>query len=153
MLSLRPTSSIVFFGVLAGIAAAEQSEAPLQGGSYEVTYRLELLHVESWAIDKTTTICVPDAQGSSPVALPILSGNNPFQKCSAENFRRDGANLTYNIVCEGRDSAKARAAYTVAPGEFKGRIAMVMGGKNMTMTEVQVGRRVGSCDLATASRD
>jgi hypothetical protein len=32
------------------------------------------------------------------------------------------------------------------PSAFEGRIAMVMGGKNMTMSEVQTGRRVGSCD-------
>jgi hypothetical protein len=30
---------------------------------------------------------------------------------------------------------------------------MVMGGKNMTMTEVQIGRRVGSCELASAPQD
>jgi hypothetical protein len=35
------------------------------------------------------------------------------------------------------------------PGAFEGRIAMVMGGKNMTMTEVQSGRRVGGCDLSS----
>jgi hypothetical protein len=30
---------------------------------------------------------------------------------------------------------------------------MVMGAKNMTMTEVQAGRRVGSCDLAGMRQD
>jgi hypothetical protein len=29
---------------------------------------------------------------------------------------------------------------------------MVMGGKNMTMTEVQAGRRIGSCDPASAAQ-
>jgi len=31
---------------------------------------------------------------------------------------------------------------------FTGRIAMVMGAKNMTMTEVQHARRVGGCNPA-----
>jgi hypothetical protein len=31
---------------------------------------------------------------------------------------------------------------------FTGRIAMVMGAKNMTMTEVQHGRRIGECSPA-----
>src|SRR5262245_38595911 len=97
---LRTASSVVFLGALAGIAAAQQPAARPQGGSYEVTYRLELPHLESWAIDKTTTICIPDAEESGAAALPVLSGNNPFAGCSAENVRRDDANLTYDIVCE-----------------------------------------------------
>ena len=32
-------------------------------------------------------------------------------------------------------------------GDFKGQVAMIPGAMNMTMTEVQVGHRVGSCDF------
>jgi hypothetical protein len=134
---------------IAGSAAAEPQEVPLRGGSYEVTYRLELPHLERWAIDKQKTVCLAEAQ--EPV-LPVLSPNTPFAKCKAENWRRDGAELSYDIVCEGRASARAHAVYRFARGEFSGRTAMVMGAKNMTMTEVQTGRRMGSCDLAAAAR-
>ena len=30
-----------------------------QSGSYEITARLELPHLERWAVDKTTIICLP----------------------------------------------------------------------------------------------
>jgi hypothetical protein len=83
----------------------------------------------------------------------VLSVNNPFAGCPARNVRWSGTDLSFDIVCEGRGAAKARATYTLLPGAFEGRIAMVMGGKNMTMTEVQVGRRVGGCDPAGAPRD
>ena len=36
-----------------------------------------------------------------------------------------------------------------ATNAFSGRIAMVMGAKNMTMTEVQRARRIGECSPAT----
>src|SRR5262245_5562873 len=143
-------SGIIFLGTLAGSARAEQMGGPLQGGSYLVTFRLEPPHVEDWAVDKTTTICVPSAEGTSDITLPVLSGNNPLAKCPAKNVQRDGATLRFDIVCDGRNAARARAVYALTPRGFKGRIAMVMGGKNMTMTEVQVGRRVGTCHLASA---
>ncbi len=149
----RATSTIALLGILAGVAQADQTEALVQGGSYEVKFRLELPHVENWAIDKTTTICLPNAGAMSGAPLPVLSGNNPLAKCPARNVQRNGATLRFDIVCEGRNAAKARAVYTLMPSGFKGRIAMVMGGKNMTMTEVQVGRRVGSCDLASAPQN
>ena len=153
MTFFQAASALILMGILAGAARAEESDALLQGGSYEVKVRLELPHVEEWAVDKTRTICVPEADGAFDAPLPVLSGNNPLAKCPASNVRRDGATLRFDIVCEGRNAARARAVYALAPTAFKGRIWMVMGGKNMTMTEVQVGHRIGSCDLASTPQN
>jgi hypothetical protein len=142
-------AAILLPSVLAGGADAGET-TPLQGGSYEISYRLELPHLERWAIDKQRTVCI--AETREPV-LPVLSPNTPFAKCRTQNWRREGAGLSYDIVCDGRASARAHAAYRYGPTEFTGRIAMVMGAKNMTMTEVQSGRRAGSCDLANAARE
>ncbi|HMA72226.1 MAG TPA: DUF3617 family protein [Xanthobacteraceae bacterium] len=147
---LRLISSLLLLSASGMPVAAEEPAPFLQGGSYEVAYRLELPHVERWAIDKTTTICVSEWKGP---AMPVLSDNNPFGQCAAINIQQDGPSLNYDIRCSGRDAAKAHATYTLSSGDFKGRIAMVMGAKNMTMTEVQTGRRLGSCDLTRASRD
>ena len=76
----------------------------------------------------------------------MLSRNNPLADCEANNVERDGATLTFDILCEGRGAAWAKAVYRLMPDAFEGRIAMVMGGKNMTMTEVQTGRRIGNCE-------
>ncbi len=153
MVPFRTILTIVSAAMLAGVAQAERRATSLREGSYEVRVRLELPNVERWAVARTTTICVPYAGGASDVPLPVLSANNPFAGCPTENFRRSGADLSFDIVCGGRDGARARAAYRLAPDGFEGRIAMVMGGKNMTMTEVQVGRRVGGCDPAGAPQD
>jgi Protein of unknown function (DUF3617) len=143
-------SAAILVGILAGAASAAEGEALLQDGSYEVKVRLQIPNVWNWAADKTATICIADAAGTSDVPFSVLSGNNPLADCPIGNVRRDGARLSFEILCAGRDAARAHAAYTLMPRDFVGRIAMVMGAKNMTMTEVQVGRRVGDCDPAGA---
>jgi hypothetical protein len=119
-----------------------------RSGSYEITAHLELPHLERWAIDKMATICLPSTRSSGEIPVPVLSANNPFAKCTAANLVTDGATLQYDIVCPGRGAAKAHATYTISPDKFSGHVAMVMGAKNMTMTEVQRARRVGDCGPA-----
>ena len=121
-------------------------EASLPAGSYEITTRLELPHLERWAIDKTTTICLSDRAASDQIPIPILSANNPYAACAAANLVIDHGRLDYDILCPGRGAAKAHATYLLAAGHFAGRVAMVLGGKNMTMTEVQRGQRIGDCN-------
>ena len=137
-------------GILAGGALAGENDSALEPGLYKVEVRLEIPNVWNWTAARSTTICVADAPAPGELPLPVLSGNNPFSKCRADSVDRDGARLAFDIVCEGRDAAKARARYTLARNEFRGRIRMVMGAKNMTITEVQSGRRIGSCDRAGA---
>jgi hypothetical protein len=127
-----------------GTAAADPSSSP-SGGLYEVTSRIELPHLERWAIDTKTRICLFIQEEIHAIPLPVLSGNNPFAKCSAANFITHNGTLQYDIVCPGRDAAKAHAIYELGPDMFTGRVAMVMGAKNMTMTEVQRAKRVGDC--------
>jgi hypothetical protein len=146
----RAASALAVALMLAGVAKAEPSEALLQDGAYEVRARLEIPNVVNYAATSTATICLPHAAGADGPPFPVLSSNNPLARCPASNLERDGATLRFDIVCAGRGAAFARAVYTLLPRAFEGRIAMVMGGKNMTMTEVQSGRRVGSCDPSGA---
>ena len=124
-------------------ALAEQQS--LRGGSYEITARLELPHLERWAVDRTATLCLPGIRGNGEIPVPVLSANNPFAGCSAANIVGDGSSLQYDVVCPGRGAAKAHASYTLSGDRFAGNVAMVMGAKNMTMTEIQHARRVGDC--------
>jgi Protein of unknown function (DUF3617) len=122
--------------------------APLPVGSYAITTRLELPHLERWAIDKTTTICLSGRAADGRLPIPILSANNPYATCAAANLVIDRGKLEYDVLCPGRASAKAHATYSLAADHFAGRVAMMLGGKNMTMTEVQHARRVGDCGSA-----
>ena len=146
---LGAVCAFVAAAVPALVAHAQQGEPLLQAGAYEVEARLELPNVLRGVVTSRATICIP-YEGTNGAPFPVLSANNPLAICPASNVERDGAALRFDILCEGRGAARARAVYKLRPNAFEGRIAMVMGGKNMTMTEVQNGRRVGSCDLSVA---
>ena len=140
----RITISAAILALPLGIASA--GSEGLLNGSYEVTARLEIPHVEEWAVEKTTRVCLPGIATGDSIPIPVLSANNPYAKCMARNIAIDGTALEYDIICPGRGSAKAHARYTLDGDGFSGRVAMVLGGKNMTMTEVVHGRRLGACD-------
>jgi hypothetical protein len=129
-----------------GLSRANPLSPP--SGSYEVIARLELPHLERWGVDKTAIICLSGSGDRHEIPVPVMSANNPFAKCSATNFVADGSKLEYDIVCPGRGAAKGHAEYVLSANAFTGRIAMVMGAKNMTMTEVQRARRIGECNPA-----
>jgi hypothetical protein len=126
----RVASAFLVFGLLAG--AAQAGEVPIEDGAYTVTYRLELPHLERWAVDKTRTVCISGRGEAGTIPLPVMSDNTPYRT--------------------GRDAARAYATYELAPQAFSGRVAMILGAKNMTMTEVQKGRRIGGCDVAGFDR-
>ena len=127
------------------LSESRVEEASLPAGSYAITTRLELPHLERWAIDKTTTICLSGHAAGRQIPIPVLSENNPYAACAAANLVIDHGRLDYDVLCPGRDAAKAHATYVLATDHFAGRVTMVLGGKNMTMTEVQRARRVGDC--------
>ena len=142
---LRALSMAMVLGMAAQVQpACAQGRLP-QGGSYELTARLELPHLKRWAVDKTTVICLPPFLNDDKLPIPIVSANNPFTKCSVANLMTQTPKLEYDIVCPGRGAAKGHAIYLLSVDSFSGRVAMVLGAKNMTMTEVQQAQRTGEC--------
>ncbi|WP_336488434.1 DUF3617 domain-containing protein [Methylobacterium nigriterrae] len=116
-----------------------------ESGSYEVEVTLELPHLDDMTARKVTRLCLTSEAGANNHGIAVLSDNNPLSGCPISNRRRNDNELTFDIACAGRNAARATARYVLAPTAFRGRIAMQMGGKNMTMTEVQAGHRVGAC--------
>src|SRR5262249_22999271 len=102
-------------------------QASLPVGSYAITTRLELPHLERWAIDKTRTICLSGRAANGQIPIPIVSENNPYAACTAANLVIDHGKLDYDVRCRGRDSAKAHATYRLGANQFAGRVAMVLG--------------------------
>jgi hypothetical protein len=142
----RALSTAIVFGMAIQAQPACADGRLPQGGSYELTARLELPHLERWAVDKKTIICLPISLSDDELPIPIVSANNPFAKCSAANLMTKTPKLEYDIVCPGRGAAKGHAIYILSNDTFSGRVAVVLGAKNMTMTEVQQGRRIGNCN-------
>jgi hypothetical protein len=145
----------IVFGVAVQAKPSCAEERLPQSGSYEITARLELPHLERWAVDKATIVCLRDFLSNDNLPVPIVSANNPFANCNAANMIMKTSKLEYDIVCPGRGAAKGHAIYILSANTFSGRVAMVLGGKNMTMTEVQQGHRTGECGrdlLGSAAR-
>jgi hypothetical protein len=138
---LRTAFALVAAGLVWGWGTV--ASPPMPAGLYEVRFRLELPHLERWGVEKVRTVCLPGQRGEAPI--PVLSGNMPFSGCRARRLAREGQTLSYDIICAGRDGARARASYVLLAQDFSGRVAMTLGAKNMTMTEVQSGHRLGSC--------
>ena len=144
----RALLTAMFLGMAAQAQPACADGRLPQDGSYELTARLELPHLERWAVDKKTIVCLPTSRNDDELPIPIVSANNPFAKCSSANVTIKTAKLEYDIVCPGRGAAKGHAVYLLSADTFFGRVAMVLGAKNMTMTEVQQARRIGECSPA-----
>ncbi len=128
-------------------AALAADQATLAAGEYEVTVRLALPNVEDTRVSKTVRNCIT-ANGSGSRGLGVLGDNNPLSACPVRNVRGQQKELRFDIVCPGSNAAIGMARFTLAPTGFEGSIDIKMGGKNMTMSERQVGRRIGDCTPA-----
>lgn len=124
---------------------AAEAAASLDNGAYEVVVNLDLPHLEGLGASRTATICVDNESKAPARGLVVLSENNPLAHCPASNVIETSTELKFEVHCEGKNAAEGHAAYTLLGDHFEGRIDMKMGGKNMTMTETQKGRRTGDC--------
>ncbi len=123
--------------------------AALRDGSYEIEVKLELPYILDTNTRKIVKLCL-NSNKSVAFGLAVLSDNNPLGKCPVSNAVVSVNNLSFDISCPGVNAARGHASYLINQNNFRGRIKMKMGGKNMTMTEVQVGHRIGNCDAAKA---
>ena len=127
----------------AGALVTDMAVAKADGirpGEYDVTYWHDMPHLERYSMPRKTTFCV-----SADKILPIISGNGAFRACPQKDWSQTPRGLSYDIECPGRAGAKAAARYKLSTTGFTGRIAVKLGAKNMTLTEVQIGTRLGDC--------
>lgn len=113
--------------------------APPEPGLYEIGYRLEMPHLERYATQRSAQVCIADAP------MPVMSGNGAFEGCDISRLSREDSRMSYELVCAGRSGARASARYRFHAGGFAARIAVKLGAKNMTLLEIQSGRRLGDC--------
>ncbi len=114
----------------------------LATGRYRVDVQIVLPNIDTRDYDFVTEICWRGA-GDSELALGPL-GPGPLSKCpSTADVRSDGLSVTTR--CPGPNAGWASATYRKTPAGFTGRVDMNMGGKNMTLGEIQRGTFVGSC--------
>jgi hypothetical protein len=72
MTSIQAFLVIIVSATVAHTQPLRAEPLSFPGGSYEVTARLELPHLERWGVDKTTIICLPDSRGAGEIPVPVV---------------------------------------------------------------------------------
>jgi hypothetical protein len=134
-------ASLIVALAATGSGAADPLLTP---GLYQVEVRIALPNVQDVAAPIVLTRCVSLADLKSGQAFSVLS-DNPLKNCDLLDYQATADTATYRIVCPGPNMGSAAAVFETTRTTYRGSIKMNMGGKNMTMSEMQVGRRVADC--------
>ena len=115
----------------------------LPEGRYRVAVHIALPNVETRDYDFETEICW---RGPDDPAMPLGPvGPGPLVRCPSEAQETpDGVTVTTS--CGGPNAGFAVASYRRTAEGFTGRVEIDLGGKNMTMAELQRGVRAGPCE-------
>jgi hypothetical protein len=113
-------------------------------GLYQVEVRIALPNVQDASAPMVLTRCVSPDDLKSGRAFFVLS-ENPLRTCDLLDYQVTEGTATYRIACPGPNRGRAVAVFETTATTYRGSINMNMGGKNMTMSETQAGRRIGNC--------
>jgi Protein of unknown function (DUF3617) len=138
-----------FFASLSAVATLAASWSsmaePLTPGLYQVEVRISLPNVQDVAEPLVLTRCVSPADLESGQAFFVLS-DNPLKNCGLLEYQSSADTAIYRITCPGPNMGSAVAVFETSRTAYHGSIKMNMGGKNMTMSETQAGKRIGDCE-------
>jgi hypothetical protein len=141
MRTLFAAAGLVTALTATGSSAADPSPTP---GLYQVEVRISLPNVQDTADPLVLNRCVSPADLTSGRAFFVLS-DNPLKNCALLDYQLTADTATYRVACPGPNMGGAVAVFELTGTAYRGTIKMNMGGKNMTMSETQVGRRLGDC--------
>jgi hypothetical protein len=113
-------------------------------GLYEIQVRINLPYVLEVSPPKRLTRCLTPGAIESGRAFFVLS-ENPIKVCPVSDYHASATTARYLIRCPGANAASAEGEFEPTETGYRGTISMQMGGKNMTMSETQVGVRIGDC--------
>ncbi|HZP94378.1 MAG TPA: DUF3617 family protein [Burkholderiales bacterium] len=113
-------------------------------GLYRVEVRIALPNVQDTTAPTVLTRCVSGSDLQSGQAFFVLS-DNPLRKCDLLDYQMNADKAVYRIACPGPNKGSAVAVFDTTATTYRGSIKMNMGGKNMTMSETQLGNRIGDC--------
>jgi hypothetical protein len=141
----RPTPHAVYAGAAAlALSAAAQAATALTPGLYRIEVKVALPNVLDAGAPLVVIRCLNPDELESGRAFFVLS-DNPLNRCELLDYRSGAGLVTYRIRCPGPNRGSAQAAFRTAATSYRGSIRMDMGGKNMTLSETQAGRRIGDC--------
>lgn len=123
------------------IPAAVIAQA-IEPGLYDVSVSVQIPNVRVTNADFTTRLCWRGTEDSAMPLGPL--GPGPLRSCPAEARHKNGRLIVDNR-CDGPNAGWAVSNYRPTAAGFFGTVDINMGGKNMTVREVQRGVRIGDC--------
>lgn len=123
---------------------ADAGSPAVAPGLYQIEVRVGLPNVLEVGPPTRLTRCLTGAEIESGQAFFVRS-ENPLRACALTDHAATGTSVRYRIRCPGPNAASADAEFETTATGYRGVIRMVMGGKNMTMSETQVAARIGEC--------
>jgi hypothetical protein len=119
------------------------ADGRLAGGLYRVEVVIEMPNVLRPMPFDVVERCV--AEGEADGAFLRIVSNPKIAECPLVRRSLDRDRLTLEVVCAKLNTGRASARYELGEASYTGRIEVTMGGKNMTMTEIQRAVRLGDC--------
>jgi hypothetical protein len=137
---------LVAAGMVVALAAtgSNAADSSLTPGLYQVEVRISLPNVQDAAAPLVVTRCVSADDLQSGRVFFVLS-DNPLKSCELIDYQATAGTAVYRIACAGPNRGSAVAVFDTRATTYRGTIKMNMGGKNMTMSETQAGKRIGDC--------
>jgi hypothetical protein len=120
-------------------------------GLYRIEVRIVLPNVRESTQPMIVIRCIDSSAFQSGRAFSILS-ENPLAQCNTLDYAINAGTASYRIACPGPNRGTAVAVFHTTSTAYRGSIDMDLGGKNMTMSETQSARRIGSCRRRSRAR-
>ena len=120
------------------------ADGMLTAGLYRVEVVVEMPNVLRPMPFGVVERCIAAGDEADGSFLQIVS-NPSIAACPLARRSLDRNRLTLEVVCGKLNTGRASARYELGEASYSGRIEVTMGGKNMTMTEVQRAVRLGEC--------
>ena len=143
---MRGTLLVAGFAALLA-ATTNAAEPALSPGLYRVEVRISLPNVQDVAAPLIVNRCIGFGELRSGQAFFVLS-DNPLKACDLVDYEAKTDTAVYRIVCAGPNRGTAVGTFEISTTAYHGTIKMNMGGKNMTMSEVQIGTRIRECETS-----
>lgn len=126
------------------VTASNAADSSLTPGLYQIEVRISLPNVQDVAAPLVETRCISSGDVESGQAFFVLS-DNPLKSCELVDYEATAGSAIYRIACAGPNRGSAVAVFDTKITTYRGTIKMNLGGKNMTMSETQAGKRIGDC--------
>ena len=128
---------------LNGVTVAAVAGDLPQGGLYRVEVTLEIPNVQGELAFRSVERCIAAGEAAEPILVIVSSPK--IAECPVVRQAGEVGWIEVEVACERVNTGRARERFELTAAGYTGRIAITMGAKNMTLTEIQRAVRIGDC--------